>query len=144
MAYNAQPAIACIGIIGKHASPPPLTTDNPLHISLFPPHQDEELDMSFILNSSLDIFDIRTRAKTLDQDLGLLHALDEAPRCLRLADQHGHQIHYCHRHDGASSRRRRQEEEPARGRIEGCRVEACLSGSANCLHQPTAQPLLHA
>ena len=33
--------------------------------------------MSFILNSSLDIFDIRTRAKTLDQDLGLLHALDE-------------------------------------------------------------------
>lgn len=33
--------------------------------------------MSFILNSSLDIFDIRTRAKTLDQDLGLLHAIDE-------------------------------------------------------------------
>ena len=33
--------------------------------------------MSFILNSSLDIFDIRTRTKTLDQDLGLLHALDE-------------------------------------------------------------------
>jgi trafficking protein particle complex subunit 2 len=33
--------------------------------------------MTFILNSSLDIFDIRTRAKTLDQDLGLLHALDE-------------------------------------------------------------------
>lgn len=33
--------------------------------------------MSFILNSTLDIFDIRTRAKTLDQDLGLLHAVDE-------------------------------------------------------------------
>jgi trafficking protein particle complex subunit 2 len=33
--------------------------------------------MSFILNSSLDIFDIRTRAKSLDQDLGLLHAVDE-------------------------------------------------------------------
>jgi len=33
--------------------------------------------MSFILNSSLDIFDIRTRAKTVDQDLGLLHAVDE-------------------------------------------------------------------
>lgn len=33
--------------------------------------------MSFILNSSLDIFDIRTRAKMLDQDLGLLHAVDE-------------------------------------------------------------------
>jgi trafficking protein particle complex subunit 2 len=33
--------------------------------------------MSFILNSSLDIFDIRSRAKTLDQDLGLLHAVDE-------------------------------------------------------------------
>jgi trafficking protein particle complex subunit 2 len=44
---------------------------------MFPPHQDEELDMSFILNSSLDIFDIRTRTKTLDQDLGLLHPIDE-------------------------------------------------------------------
>ena len=33
--------------------------------------------MSFILNSSLDIFDIRTRAKTFEQDLGLLHAVDE-------------------------------------------------------------------
>ena len=33
--------------------------------------------MSFILNSSLDIFDIRARAKTLDQDLGLLHPIDE-------------------------------------------------------------------
>jgi trafficking protein particle complex subunit 2 len=33
--------------------------------------------MSFILNSSLDIFDIRSRAKTLDQDLGLLHPIDE-------------------------------------------------------------------
>lgn len=33
--------------------------------------------MSFLLNSSLDIFDIRQRTKTLDQDLGLLHAIDE-------------------------------------------------------------------
>jgi len=33
--------------------------------------------MSFLLNSCLDIFEIRARAKTLDQDLGLLHAIDE-------------------------------------------------------------------
>lgn len=54
-----------------------LSQDNPLHLSLFPPHEDELLDMSFLLNSSLDIFDIRQRTKTLDQDLGLLHAIDE-------------------------------------------------------------------
>lgn len=51
--------------------------DNPLHISLFPPHENELLEMSFLLNSSLDIFDIRQRTKTLDQDLGLLHAINE-------------------------------------------------------------------
>lgn len=33
--------------------------------------------MSFLLNSSLDIFDIRLRNKTIGQDLGLLHAVDE-------------------------------------------------------------------
>ncbi|KIW52229.1 hypothetical protein PV05_07888 [Exophiala xenobiotica] len=69
MALNSSPAIACIGIIGKH--------DNPLHISLFPPHEDEDLDMQFLLNSCLDIFDIRSKTKTLDQDLGLLQAIDE-------------------------------------------------------------------
>ncbi|EXJ77561.1 hypothetical protein A1O3_09788 [Capronia epimyces CBS 606.96] len=80
MALNSTPAIACIGIIGKHASSLPsccLATDNPLHISLFPPHQDEDLDMTFLLNSCLDIFDLRARSKTLDQDLGLLQAIDE-------------------------------------------------------------------
>lgn len=46
-------------------------------MSLFPPHEQEELDMMFLLNSCLDIFDIRARAKTLDQDLGLLQAIDE-------------------------------------------------------------------
>ncbi|ETN45679.1 uncharacterized protein HMPREF1541_09512 [Cyphellophora europaea CBS 101466] len=72
---TATPSIACIGIIGKHVRT--TKADEPLHISLFPPHEEQELDMSFILNSSLDIFDIRTRAKTVDQDLGLLHAVDE-------------------------------------------------------------------
>lgn len=69
MALGSTPAIACIGIIGQH--------DNPLHISLFPPHEHEEVDMSFLLNSSLDIFDIRQRNKLIDQDLGMLHAVDE-------------------------------------------------------------------
>ncbi|MCJ1380524.1 hypothetical protein MMC17_003632 [Xylographa soralifera] len=67
------PSIACIGIIGKH--------DNPLHISLFPPHDSTPgayLEFSFLLNSSLDVFDLRRRDKNrVDQDLGLLHAIDE-------------------------------------------------------------------
>lgn len=69
MALGSTPAIASIGIIGQY--------DQPLHIALFPPHENEHLDMSFLLNSCLDIFDIRQRQKTLDQDLGLLHAIDE-------------------------------------------------------------------
>jgi len=51
--------------------------DNPLNIQLFPPHENEMLDMSFILNSCLDIFEIRQTTKILDQDLGLLQAIDE-------------------------------------------------------------------
>jgi Sedlin, N-terminal conserved region len=51
--------------------------DNPLHISLFPPHEKELLDMSFLLNSCLDIFEIRQKSKTIEQDLGLLQAVDE-------------------------------------------------------------------
>ncbi|RMZ88368.1 hypothetical protein DV736_g4414, partial [Chaetothyriales sp. CBS 134916] len=62
MAATALPSIACIGIIGKHARIKP---------------QRAEIEMMFVLNSSLDIFDIRARAKTLDQDLGLLHPIDE-------------------------------------------------------------------
>lgn len=33
--------------------------------------------MSFLLNSCLDIFEIRQKSKTIEQDLGLLHAVDE-------------------------------------------------------------------
>ena len=51
--------------------------DNPLHISLFPPHENEMLELSFVLNSCLDIFEIRQNNKTIDQDLGLLQAIDE-------------------------------------------------------------------
>ena len=55
--------------------------DNPLHISLFPPHSNTAgayLEFSFLLNASLDIFDLRARDKNrVDQDLGLLHAVDE-------------------------------------------------------------------
>lgn len=59
----------------------PFIQDNPLHIALFPPHTSQQgayLDFSFILNASLDIFDLRARDKNrVDQDLGLLHAIDE-------------------------------------------------------------------
>ncbi|CAG8935374.1 unnamed protein product [Penicillium salamii] len=65
----AGPSIACIGVIGK--------ADNPLHISLFPPYSDSTIDFSFLLNSCLDIFDIRGKQTSIDQDLGLLHAIDE-------------------------------------------------------------------
>lgn len=46
-------------------------------MSLFEPHVDDQLEFSFILNSSLDIFDMRQQHTSVDQDLGLLHALDE-------------------------------------------------------------------
>ncbi|KAL9000781.1 MAG: hypothetical protein Q9188_005582 [Gyalolechia gomerana] len=62
------PSIACIG-------------DNPLHIALFPPHlstQGAYLEFSFLLNASLDIFELRTRDRNrVDQDLGMLQAVDE-------------------------------------------------------------------
>ncbi|KAF5856648.1 hypothetical protein ETB97_007070 [Aspergillus alliaceus] len=63
------PKIACIGIIGK--------ADNPLHISLFPPYLNSKIEFSFLLNSCLDIFEIRQKQTSVDQDLGLLHAVDE-------------------------------------------------------------------
>lgn len=85
----AGPRIACIGIIGK-AVGLPLTSDskvlkmadcrlqdNPLHISLFPPYSDSMIEFSFLLNSCLDVFDIRQKQTSIDQDLGLLHAVDE-------------------------------------------------------------------
>ncbi|KAJ5238677.1 hypothetical protein N7468_003296 [Penicillium chermesinum] len=65
----AAPRIACIGVIGK--------ADNPLHIELFPPYSDSMIEFSFLLNSCLDIFDIRQKQTSIDQDLGLLHAIDE-------------------------------------------------------------------
>ncbi|KAJ6107932.1 hypothetical protein N7523_009255 [Penicillium sp. IBT 18751x] len=65
----AGPRIACIGVIGK--------IDNPLHISLFPPYTDATIESSFLLNSCLDIFEIRRKQTSIDQDLGLLHAIDE-------------------------------------------------------------------
>ncbi|KAL3491384.1 Sedlin [Aspergillus germanicus] len=63
------PKIACIGVIGK--------SDNPLHMSLFPPYTNSTIEFSFLLNSSLDIFEIRQKQTSIDQDLGLLHAVDE-------------------------------------------------------------------
>ncbi|PWY63161.1 Sedlin [Aspergillus heteromorphus CBS 117.55] len=61
--------IACIGVIGK--------ADNPLHVSLFPPYLNSAVEFSFLLNSCLDVFEIRRKHTSVDQDLGLLHAVDE-------------------------------------------------------------------
>lgn len=58
-----------------------MVKDNPLHISVFPPHasaQGAYLEFSFLLNASLDIFELRTRDRNrVDQDLGMLQAVDE-------------------------------------------------------------------
>ncbi|EEH38026.2 hypothetical protein PAAG_00947 [Paracoccidioides lutzii Pb01] len=64
-----SPSIACIGIIGKF--------NDPLHISIFSPHEASRLELSFLLNSCLDLFEIRRKHTSVDQDLGLLHAFDE-------------------------------------------------------------------
>lgn len=54
-----------------------MAQDNPLHIALFPPYTDATIEFSFLLNSCLDIFEIRRKQTSIDQDLGLLHAIDE-------------------------------------------------------------------
>lgn len=51
--------------------------NNPLHVSLFPPEARAPLEFSFLLSSSLDIFEARMPHKTADQDFGLLQAVDE-------------------------------------------------------------------
>ena len=55
--------------------------NNPLHISLFPAEGDKEgrnkLEFSFMLSTSLDIFEARMPSKTVGQDFGLLQAIDE-------------------------------------------------------------------
>lgn len=51
--------------------------DEPLHISLFPPYLDSIIEFSFLLNSCLDIFETRQKQTAIDQDLGLLQAVDE-------------------------------------------------------------------
>lgn len=59
----------------------PSPQDNPLHIALFPPYDSNKsayLEFSFLLNASLDIFEARTRDRNrVDQDLGMLQAIDE-------------------------------------------------------------------
>ncbi|KAH9810095.1 Sedlin, N-terminal conserved region [Teratosphaeria destructans] len=76
---SRAPAIAAIGIIGRH--------NNPLHISFFPPtggapgstysQPRDQLEYTFNLNSCLDIFEARMPSKQIGHDFGLLHALDE-------------------------------------------------------------------
>jgi hypothetical protein len=55
--------------------------DNPLHVSIFPPFRESRLRFLLLINSCLDIFDLRARNTFIDQDLGLLQALDERLAC---------------------------------------------------------------
>ncbi|KAL1953712.1 hypothetical protein VTO42DRAFT_2347 [Malbranchea cinnamomea] len=61
--------IACIGVIGR--------SNELLHISVFPPHESLQFKFSLILNSCLDIIEMKQQHVSVDQDLGLLHVLDE-------------------------------------------------------------------
>lgn len=51
--------------------------NNPLHISVLPPHENLHFKFSLLLNSCLDIIELRQQHVSVDQDLGLLHVLDE-------------------------------------------------------------------
>ncbi|QGA13644.1 hypothetical protein EYB26_001294 [Talaromyces marneffei] len=65
----AQPSIACISFVAKN--------DHPLYVTIFPPFRESRLRFLILINSCLDIFDLRARNTFIDQDLGLLQALDE-------------------------------------------------------------------
>ncbi|PGH17971.1 hypothetical protein AJ80_04592 [Polytolypa hystricis UAMH7299] len=65
----SSPSIACIAVVGK--------LNTPLHVSVFPPHLDVTLEFTRLLNSCLDIFEIRRKHKSVEQDMGLLHAFEE-------------------------------------------------------------------
>lgn len=79
------PSICCIGYIGKQVGTAysmlmhlaDLPQNNPLHISLFPAEERAPLEFQFLLSSCLDIFEARLPYKTVDQDFGLLQAVDE-------------------------------------------------------------------
>jgi len=63
------PKIACIGVIGKN--------DEPLHIALFTPFLNSRMQFSFLINNCIDIVNLRQKQSPVEQDLGLLQALDE-------------------------------------------------------------------
>lgn len=65
----SQPSIACIAYVAKK--------DHPLHVTVFPSFRESRLRFLILINSCLDIFDLRARNTFIDQDLGLLQALDE-------------------------------------------------------------------
>jgi hypothetical protein len=56
-----------------------LLQNNPLHISLFPAEDRAPLEYQLLLSSCLDIFEARLPHKTLDQDFGLLQAVEGRP-----------------------------------------------------------------
>lgn len=93
---TAIPSIACLGVIGRNVTPPPLSPipsqanppaqNNPLHTSIFPSYDPSTssfapvrtpLQFSLLLSSTLDVFELRARRVGLTGDYGLLHAVDE-------------------------------------------------------------------
>jgi trafficking protein particle complex subunit 2 len=84
----ALPFIACIAFVAKNVRNMTCSSyitvtdflhlqDHPLHVTVFPPFRESRLRFLILINSCLDIFDLRARNTFIDQDLGLLQALDE-------------------------------------------------------------------
>lgn len=87
----ALPFIACIAFVAKNVSTAIIQAllllsvgtdflrpqDHPLHVTVFPPFRESRLRFLLLINSCLDIFELRARNTFIDQDLGLLQALDE-------------------------------------------------------------------
>jgi hypothetical protein len=81
--YRCHWKAGTVQLLPKTREADALEQNNPLHISLFPPSTRSLLDFSFILSSTLDIFDARLSQKLqpVDQDFGLLEAVDENLAC---------------------------------------------------------------
>ncbi|RFU72476.1 hypothetical protein TARUN_9785 [Trichoderma arundinaceum] len=82
----AIPSVACLGVIGRNLTRPVRLQNNPLHISIFPSYDPtanaftpirNPLQFSLLLSSTIDVFDLRSRASTASGDFGLLHAIDD-------------------------------------------------------------------
>lgn len=139
----------------------PLPQNNPLHVSLFPPDARAPLEFSFLLSSSLDIFEARMPHKTADQDFGLLQAVDErlamygwmtntGVKFVVVVDMEGRPATQNDAKATSAIGLRDADMKPVSRQINAhalrasCRIDRFpgFQSVAVCLHWPAAQPLL--